>query len=108
MTGFTLSSAAQADLEELAAFVAADSSPAAHRLILEIHDAIRRLVRFPGIGHRRRDTSDDIRLWRVRSTVIVYRPAEEGIDVLRVVSGWRDLGRLLGGDPDESADRFAS
>jgi len=102
LTGFALSSVARADLVELAAFVASDSPTAAHRLILEIHDAIRRLVRFPGIGHRRRDLPDDVRLWRVRSTVIVYRPSREGIDVLRVVSGFRDLQRLVGGtSPDE-------
>jgi hypothetical protein len=40
-------------------------------------------------------TEDDVRFWVVHSYLIAYRAEVTPIQVLRVVSGYRDLGGLL-------------
>lgn len=53
------------------------------------------LTRFPGAGHRREDLTDDDRIlfWSVGPTLIAYRRARDGIDVLaidRADFDWRE------------------
>ncbi len=46
----------------------------------------------PGMGHSRNDLADEtLRAWPVHSYLIVYRPAQRPIEIVRVVSGFRDL-----------------
>jgi toxin ParE1/3/4 len=40
---------------------------------------------------------------RFRNYLIFYRPAADGIEVLRVLHGSRDLGSLLAADPGDEA-----
>ena len=43
-----------------------------------------------------------VRTWTIRgfkNHVIIYRPIEDGIEVIRVVHGSRDLDRLLSDEP---------
>ncbi len=50
----------------------------------------------PGMGHRRSDLGDDsLRIWPVFSYLIVYRPETNPLEIVRVVSGYRDLAPLL-------------
>jgi len=53
----------------------------------------------PGMGHSREDlTARAVRFWAVHSFLIVYRPDTEPLQILRVVSGWRDVREVLDGD----------
>lgn len=96
MTRYVLTAAAEADLSEIADFIAIESPNAAIKVLQELRVAMQRLAELPDIGHRRRGLSEDVRLWPVRSYLIAYQPASEPLLVLRVLSGFRDLERLLG------------
>jgi len=51
------------------------------------------------MGHAREDlTPRPVLFWAVHSFLIVYRPETEPLEILRVVSGWRDVSEVLDGD----------
>lgn len=96
MSGYVLSDHAERDLEDLVAFVAGDSFRAARQVMADIEEALARLGEMPHIGHVRHELAeDDVRFWVVHSYLIVYRAEVEPIQVLRIVSGYRDLIGLL-------------
>jgi toxin ParE1/3/4 len=47
------------------------------------------------IGTARPDLLPDLRSWSVDNYVIFFRPMNDGIDVVRVVHGARDAGKLF-------------
>jgi len=49
------------------------------------------------LGSARSDLGESYRIIAHKRWVIVFRPIEGGIEVLRVVDGSRDYGRLFGG-----------
>lgn len=50
----------------------------------------------PELGHRRKDlTSKPVRFWCVYSYLIVYDPATRPLEVVRILSGYRDITELL-------------
>lgn len=62
----------------------------------KIMNAVARLARMPHIGHTRADlTSGSVLFWSVYRYLIVYRPETLPLEVIRVVSGWRDVASLL-------------
>lgn len=91
MSGFALHPEALADLEEIWEFIAADNPDAADRVLEEIYEAIRGLIRFPQQGHRRSDlTSRPLSFQHVRDFLIAYAPDEKPLVVLAVLHGRRN------------------
>jgi plasmid stabilization system protein ParE len=89
-SGYTLHPAALADLHQLWAYIAQDNPDAADRLIAELHEAMRALVRFPHRGHRRPDLSSrSLRFWAVREYLIAYAPDEHPLWIVAIVHGRR-------------------
>lgn len=96
MSRYRLSQEAQADLIEIGEFIARDDPAAARVVIANIRKTIRRLATTPGMGHRRSDLqTDDVRVWPIYSLLVVYRAKTRPLQILRVVSGWRDVPREL-------------
>jgi plasmid stabilization system protein ParE len=96
MRRFVLTAAAEQDLFDLWDYLAQDDFDAADRVTNEISRAIERLVEMPGMGHVRNDLADElIRFWPVRSYLIIYRPESAPLEILRIVSGYRDVAALL-------------
>jgi plasmid stabilization system protein ParE len=76
--------------------VAGDSITAADRLLDSICAAILRLVEMPLMGHLREDLVDEpLRFWSVRRYLIIYRPETSPLEIVRVLSGYRDISNLL-------------
>jgi toxin ParE1/3/4 len=91
MTGFVLHPDAINDLEEIWEFIAADNPGAADRVVGEVYEAVRGLVRFPRQGHRRVDLcSRPLRFLAVRDLLIAYAPDEKPLLVLAVLHGRRN------------------
>ena len=87
---------AAADIREIWEFIAVDDPVAAERVLDELEEAMAHLVEHPALGHRREDLTDaKVRFWRVRSYLIVYDPETRPLEILRVLSGFRDLTALL-------------
>jgi len=79
------------DLDEIWEFIATDSLNAADCVLEEIHEAIRRLVLFPELGHTRSDlTSRPQRFHPVRDFLIAYAPDEKPLVVIAVLHGRRN------------------
>jgi len=95
MSKARLSDPAELDLSELWFHVARDSPTAADRLVRRILDTCDMLAqhRFAGELHER--FGADARIFTVRPYVVVFRPSDEGIEVMRIVHGARDLEALF-------------
>ena len=89
--------AALADLESIWDYVAEDSPLKADRLIETLLESAQGLGDFPKMGHRRTDLADEaLRVWPVYSFLIIYRETAGAVEIIRIVSGLRDLSRLFG------------
>ncbi len=106
--------AADQDLDEQASYLAQEASL---ETALRFYDAaattFERLSRMPGIGELRRSSNRhlaNLRVWRVEGFekhLIFYRPSSDGIEIVRVVHGLRDIDSIMLheiSDGDEDAD----
>ena len=95
MPDFTLSPLANDDLYEIWVTIAEDHVGNADRFIERLKLAMSRLAERPNMGHLREDLADDrLRVWTVKDYLIIYRPENRPIQIVRVVSGFRDLTEL--------------
>lgn len=83
---------ARLDLFELWEFIASDSMTAADRMLDRIDQAARMLAAHPEAGRLRPDLLPHIRSFPVGAYVLFYRPEDDGILLVRVLSGYRDIG----------------
>ena len=97
MTAFQLTALAEADLAEILDYIAQTTSEArAEGVYLDLLQAARLLAEQPRVGHLRSDlTPRAVLFWPVHTFLIVYRPDTRPLEIVRVVSGWRDVPRLL-------------
>ncbi len=96
MAEFFYSPEARHDLLEIWEFIARDDLDAADGVERDIEQAVTMLARNPELGHIRRDlTSRQVRFWTVYSYLIVYDPKTEPLEVVRILSGYRDVAALL-------------
>jgi plasmid stabilization system protein ParE len=93
MKDYRLTPKAKGDLFNIWSHIAPDNLDAADRLEAEIFNAFQRVADKPDLGHFRRDlTQKPVRFFLVRgSYLIVYDPASEPLQVLRVLHGARAM-----------------
>jgi plasmid stabilization system protein ParE len=93
MNAYRLTPAAEDDLLEIWSFIAQDNLIAADRLEDDFFNACKQLAGKPDLGHFRRDLTDKpVRFFPVRGTyLIVYDPATEPLEIIRVLHGARDV-----------------
>lgn len=82
------------DLIDIWVNIAPDNEAAADRLVDEIHELTRKLVTFPQMGRRADQLHAGARVFPHGEYLIVYRPMDYGIAVMRVSHAARDLLRL--------------
>ncbi len=90
------------DLEEIQVAIGRNSVRAAERFSIAAERAFELLASMPELGGR--SESDHpilakLRIWpirRFRKYLILYRPLSNGIEVVRVVHGARDIESLFG------------
>jgi len=97
MKTYRLTPKAEEDLFTIWSYIAPDNLDAADRLQAEFFEAFQRVADKPELGHFRRDlTEKPVRFFSIRRTyLIVYEPASEPLEVLRVLHGARDVSPLL-------------
>lgn len=102
MSGYLLTRAADADLDEIWRFICASSGTTrADALESELHFAMHRLGELPGMGHLRQDLADEtLRFWGVHRFLIVYRPEMRPVQIVRVLHSARDVQAILGSESD--------
>ncbi len=85
----------QRDLLEIAEYIARDNPAAALKMLVRLEIACEDLARIPTMGFRIEDSVADWRTWPVGNYVIIYQPEGNGVGIIRVVHGARDLGQFL-------------
>ena len=91
---FRLKPEAEADIANIALYIAAENPSAARRWLDNIELRCRNLGETPGLGVARPDVRPDLRMFPVGNYVILYRPIEAGVEIVRVLHGarqWQDL-----------------
>lgn len=83
------------DLFEIASYIARDDPAAADRLIDATEDKFRLLATSPKLGRPRTELARRLRSLPFGSYVIFYRPINDGIEVVRILHGKRDLRRAF-------------
>lgn len=72
---------------------------AADNILLGIRTAADRYAIHPELGQLRSDLAPNVRCFVVKSIVVFYVPVNEGIEVLQVIHGARDVSQRFRGAP---------
>ena len=95
MAGYSVSLQARRDLRDIEEFISDYNPVAADQLLARIDDQFPLLADNPFMGRERAELGDNLRSLRVENYVIIYRPADSGVEVVRVINGARDINRLF-------------
>jgi toxin ParE1/3/4 len=87
----TKTARAEQDLEEIWFYVALDNVAAADALLDDFENSCRLLATQPGMGRAREELANELRSFPVRRYVLFYRPLADGVEVVRVLHGARDV-----------------
>jgi toxin ParE1/3/4 len=90
-----LSREAELDLEDIWSYVAADNAERADHLIDTLFEKILFLGERPSAGRERKELSPGLRSFPAGNYIIFYRISRPGIDVVRILSGYRDVDQLF-------------
>ncbi len=85
---------ANQDLVSIWRHFAQDNRTAADKQLEAIERKCQLLLRYPKIGRSREDVRQGSRTFPCDDYIILYRETSEGIEIVRVVHGARDLRRL--------------
>jgi toxin ParE1/3/4 len=86
------SPAAEADLLEIADYIAEDSPRRAATFVDELEEKCEAAGRTPGIGTERPELGDGIRMLPHGRYLVFYREADGGVRIERVLHSARDIG----------------
>jgi len=67
----------------------------AERFLTKLDEKLTKIARFPRLGRQRDEISLSLRSIPIDQYLILYMPSHQDIDILRVVSGYRDLSALF-------------
>ena len=93
MPRVTRSALVATDLLEIWLYIAEDNPTAADAVLDKIEAACSTLARSPRAGHAR--LGPDVRSHPVGRYVIFHRKVPGGIEVIRVLSGYRDISGMI-------------
>jgi len=86
---------ARTDLQGIWTYIAADSPDAADRLFERIYEKCRMLSDVRQAGRSCEHLGRGVRGFPVGNYMVFYRPTQNGVLVLRVIHGARDISDLL-------------
>ena len=95
MRTIKIAAAAQTDLVEIAEYIAQDNPEAARKIIKEITAKFALLRDNPFIGREQNRILVNLRSFAVKKYVIFYQPSDDGVEILRVLHGSRDIENLF-------------
>lgn len=86
-----------ADLDAIYDYIAVENHnpQAADRFLDRLDAKLKLYAQQPELGERRPDLGEGIRVFRLGNYVAIYRPVEDGIDLLRVFEGHRDYPAMF-------------
>ncbi|WP_254567961.1 type II toxin-antitoxin system RelE/ParE family toxin [Oscillatoria sp. HE19RPO] len=88
------------ELNEIFDYFASRSVSAGERFVEAFENKCRYLIQFPNLGRSYADFDPSLRGVPLNGYILFYRVINDGIEIVRVVSGYRDLSSLFS-DADE-------
>lgn len=95
MSRYTFAVQARKDLKEITNRIALDNAAAARRLVDEVKRKCKTVADFPNMGHSYTYLLPSLRGFFVGDYIVFYFPKQNGIQVVRVLSGYRDLEAIF-------------
>lgn len=93
---YFLSPAAEQDIAEILSYLIPESSKAALTLLDSLYAAMDNLTENPMMGHLREDLTDKpVRFWPFKWHYLIVYQDRNPIEIVRVLSGYRDISSLL-------------
>ncbi len=86
------------DLAEIWAYIADDSADHADAFAALLDSKFQALARQPSMGRSRPELATDLRSFAVGRYVIFYVPLSDGVEIVRVLHGVRDMEAILQDD----------
>ena len=96
-----ISPEANKDLSEIIDYFTSRNIDAGERFIDEFNKKCRYLANFPNMGRSYSDIKDYLRGISLEGYIIFYRVTDSGVEILRVVSGYRDYPSLFADSGDD-------
>ncbi len=90
-----ISEQARDDLIDTWQYIALDSVENADRFVDLIYDKCTELASMPGMGRKRDGLIPGIRSFPVKRYVIFYRIRKNQVEIIRVLSAYRDLSAIF-------------
>ncbi|NEP47052.1 MAG: type II toxin-antitoxin system RelE/ParE family toxin, partial [Okeania sp. SIO2H7] len=87
---YFFSALARQDLIDINDYIAENDIDAADRFLDRIYEKCQLLANFPNMGAKREELMSGLRSVPVGDYLVFYRVAGTGIEIIRVVSGYRD------------------
>jgi toxin ParE1/3/4 len=95
MSSYFFSDEALEDINNICEYIARENSKAASRLFDAIRAKCKTVASFPNMGKSYSKLASNLRGFVVEDYMVFYYPRENGIDIAKVVSGYRDLESLF-------------
>ena len=91
---FHLRPQAEADLEDIALYIAEDNVEAAQQWIEDMYALCQQLGEMPSMGVAKSYIRPGLRMLPAGSYLILYQEVDKGVEIVRVIHGarqWQDL-----------------
>ena len=95
MRAVRIAAAAEEDLKGIWSYVAEHNEAAASKLIKEITSKFAILSNFPDMGREQDALLVNLRNFAVKNYLIFYQPFDDGVEILRVLHGSRDIETIF-------------
>jgi len=83
--------AAEADAVEIWSYIAEDNPSAADRLLERFDRTFHKLADQPHLGKSVEEIAPKLRLFPIGSYLVFYRSIEDGVEIVRLLYGARDI-----------------
>ena len=83
------------DLDDIFDYIAEDSLDRAIAFLRKLYEQMEKLATNPNMGRRRDELLPELRSLPYGNYLIFYVPLDDGVDVVRVLNGARDLEALF-------------
>lgn len=101
MSQYIISKPASRDLQAISDYFAVENINAGDHLLQAFNQRCQQLVSFPGIGRQYENLHPGLRGLPLDGYIIFYVIASDGIEIVRVVSGRRNLKSLFADKDDK-------
>jgi toxin ParE1/3/4 len=90
-----ISPLAETDLIDIAIHISVENPPASEEFLRGMDDKFSILLSQPEMGRQRKELGENLRSLAFNNYVVFYDPRPEGILIVRVLHGARDIGNFF-------------